>query len=74
MTGADIMAQLQRLSKALVYAHLDTNRLEFRVVREEWSDLIRYMNFYGDPNCSATFDVKGIIYLGIKIRNPDFQP
>lgn len=70
MTGAEIMVRLQRISEVLAYGHLDNSRLEFRVVREEWSDLIRHMNFYGDPNF-PTFDVKDITYLGIKIRNPD---
>lgn len=69
MTGADIMVKLQRISKALIYAHLDEHRLEFRVVTEEWSDLIRHMNFYGGPN--FPFDAKEITYLGIVIKNPD---
>lgn len=70
MTGVKILASLQRISKALTYAHLGSDRLEYCVTRKEWVDLIRHMHFYGDHGFPA-LDAKELTYMGIKIRNPD---
>lgn len=69
MTGADILNRLIRISKALERDNLVPLGVEFRVFREEWSDLIRTLHYYGGG--PIEFDARSICYLGITIRNPD---
>lgn len=70
MTGAEILIRIDRLIRVLQREDIDVSRLEYKVVREEWSDLIRHMQHWGNSS-SPAFDVKYITYLDIKIRNPD---
>lgn len=68
MTGAEILIRLQRIEKALALNNLTTVGLEFKVVREEWSDIVRTLSYYGS---NIGFDTRSICYLGITIRNPE---
>ena len=70
MTGADILERIARIAKLFEREQIPIARIEFEVAREEWSDVIRHMHYYGGS--TIPFDTLHIDFHGIRIYNPDY--
>lgn len=71
VSGADVLAAITRIKLALDRSDIHTHRLEYRVTKEEWEDIIFTLRFYGITGSDGPgLDARLVTYQHVTIRNP----